>query len=262
MTDKIIPITPLYQRYRELRGAHQAERLAYARDVLANPALLADEFVTTIAVFGKYNNPEQPFYGKRTKHEFGPALESTNDLVLRLDALRRIDPSDATDRLTGATGHRDVIDVPPADLAFEYVDRELLLHRTLSPARWDNGDANRGGLRPDILLANAHDRTPIVAELKLPGDMDPFFALIQALAGAAHLATPHQYQRLRNHEKRGNFPSLTTPPRLTSTHCSSARPKDQTSPNSPKPRGPSHHSCWQTTDSHARSGTSPESASA
>jgi hypothetical protein len=44
--------------------------------------------------------------------------------------------------------------------------------------------------------------------------MDPFFALVQALAGAAHLATPAQYERMRNHLKRGKFPALSAPPRL------------------------------------------------
>jgi hypothetical protein len=83
-----------------------------------------------------------------------------------------------------------------------------------SPAKWENGAVNRGGIRPDILLADLATRTPIVAELKLPGDMDPFFALVQALAGAAHLATPAQYERMRNHLKRGKFPALSAPPRL------------------------------------------------
>ena len=49
MTPNVIPITPLYLRYRALRSADQAERLRYARDVLANPAWLAEEFVTTLA---------------------------------------------------------------------------------------------------------------------------------------------------------------------------------------------------------------------
>ena len=95
--------------------------------------------------------------------------------------------------------------MPAPDLAFEYVDRELLLQRTESPAKWENGAINRGGIRPDILLADLETRTPIVAELKLRGDMDPFYALVQALAGAAHLATSAQYERMRNHLKRGKF---------------------------------------------------------
>ena len=214
MMPNVIPITPLYLRYRALRRADQAERLRYARDVLANPAWLAEEFVTTVLRFGEYDNADQHFYGKRDAHTFGTSLEATKDLVLRLEALPSVTPVDAGDRQIGGTGHPDVIDVPAPELAFEYVDRELLLQRTKSPAQWENGAINRGGIRPDILLADLEIRTPIVAELKLPGDMDPFFALVQALAGAAHLATSAQYERMRNHLKRGKFPALSAPPRL------------------------------------------------
>jgi hypothetical protein len=96
----------------------------------------------------------------------------------------------------------------------DYVDRELLIQRTTSPAEWEDGTHNRGGVRLDVLLAYAANRTPIVGELKLPGDMDPFFALIQALACAAHLATPNQYERMRCHLHRGRLPELSAAPRL------------------------------------------------
>jgi hypothetical protein len=117
-----------------LRSADKAERLRYARDVLANPAWLAEEFVTTVLRFGEYDNADQHFYGKRAAHTFGASLEATKDLVLRLEALPSVTPVDAGDRQIGGTGHPDVIDVPAPDLAFEYVDRELLLQRTESPA--------------------------------------------------------------------------------------------------------------------------------
>ena len=261
MTPNVIPITPLYLRYRALRRADQAERLRYARDVLANPAWLAEEFVTTVLRFGEYDNADQHFYGKRDAHKFGRHLEATKDLVLRLEALPSVTPVDAGNRQIGGTGHPDVIDVPASDLAFEYVDRELLLQRTESPANWENGAINRGGIRPDILLADLETRTPIVAELKLPGDMDPFFALVQALAGAAHLATSAQYERMRNHLQRGKFPALSAPRGSTSSRCSSAGPRGQTSPTSCEPPRRYRHNCSPTTDSENRSGASPASAS-
>jgi len=48
-----------------------------------------------------------------------------------------------------------------------------------------------------LLLANAEDRTPIVGEVKLGGDQNAFYALIQALVHAARLSTPKQLERLR-----------------------------------------------------------------
>ena len=54
-----------------------------------------------------------------------------------------------------------------------------------------------------------------MGELKLPGDMDPFFALVQALACAAHLATANQYERMRKRLHGGEFfPELSSAPRL------------------------------------------------
>jgi hypothetical protein len=104
--------------------------------------------------------------------------------------------------------------VATAQLAADYVDRELLMQRTTSPAEWEDGTRHRGGVRLDVLLADGNDRTPIVGELKLPGDMDPFFALIQALARAAHLATTNQHERMRRHLFRGKFPELKDAPQV------------------------------------------------
>ena len=104
--------------------------------------------------------------------------------------------------------------MPAAQLAMDYLDRELLVQRTTSPAEWEDGSRNLGGVRLDVLLADAADRTPVVGELKLPGDMDPFFALVQALACAAHLATPNQYERMRRHMDRVKLPELHMEPRL------------------------------------------------
>jgi hypothetical protein len=181
---------------------------------LANPALLADEFVTSVERFATYENVAQSFYPPRPPHAFGARLKATKDLVLRLEDLMRVTPSDAADRVHDSGDHPEVREVAATALAFEYVDRELLLHRTQSPARWDTGKSNRGGIRIDVLLASSKGRRPIIAELKLPGDMDPFFALIQALTGAAHLATPAQYARVREHLPEGRFPALDSPPRV------------------------------------------------
>jgi hypothetical protein len=105
--------------------------------------------------------------------------------------------------------------VTARDLACDYVDRELVVQRTTSPAAWDDGASNRGGgTRLDILLADRADGTPIVGEVKLPGDRDPYYALIQALACASNLATPKQYERMRNHLYLGRFPARPTPPRF------------------------------------------------
>jgi hypothetical protein len=212
---RIIPITPVMRRYKALRKMSQQERLDEASRLVAHPAELADEVAASVAHFTPYCNLNEHFYPPdRAEREFGDDVKRTNDLVLRLAEQQRVVPVDAPERLTTHDAGQSVAAVPSAQLAMDYVDRELLVQRTTSPAEWEDGTHNRGGVRLDVLLADAADRTPVVGELKLPGDMDPFFALVQALACAAHLATPNQNERMRRHLPRASFPEQSGAPRL------------------------------------------------
>jgi hypothetical protein len=202
----------LLKRYRCLREKGQAARLKEAASILSDPRLFVDEFARSVQRFAVYDNAAEHFYKKRPEHQAGPGLVRTPDVSLRLEQQRSLEPLDAADRLRGAGG--PVVDVPARALAVEYVDRELLIHRTTSPSHWDDKARNVGGLRLDLLLASVHGRWPVVAELKTPDDMDPFFALIQVLACAAHLATPNQYERLRRHLPSGRFPPADGWPQL------------------------------------------------
>ena len=198
------------RRYHALRKMPQAERLAEAQRLVEHPEELATEFAAGVAQFAPYSNVADHFYPhERVAGQVDAELKRTNDLVLRLEAAKQVIPTDAPDRLMEHDAGLGVTAVPATRLGFDFVDRELLVQRTTSPAEWEDGRLNRGGVRLDVLLADREDRTPVVAELKLPGDMDPpFFALVQALTCAAHLATANQYERMRRHLHRGNFPDL------------------------------------------------------
>jgi hypothetical protein len=212
---RIIPVTPIMRRYQALRKMSQHDRLAEAIRLIEHPAELADEFAASVAHFTPYCNVNEHFYPpERAQRDFAEDVKRTNDLVLRLADQGRVVPFDAEGRSTTHDADPSVTAVPAAHLAMTYVDRELLVQRTTSPAEWEDGTPNRGGVRLDVLLADAADRIPVVCELKLPGDMDPFFAVVQALACAAHLATPYQYERMRRHLHRVKFPQLSGPPRL------------------------------------------------
>ncbi len=212
---RIIPITPIMRRYQALRKMSQQQRLVQAKRLVDHPAELADEFAASVARFRHYNNVDEPFYPpERAARDFAEDVKRTNDVVLRLADQRHLIPMDALGRHNGHDAGPSVSAVPAAQLAMDYIDRELLVQRTTSPAEWEDGTPNRGGVRLDVLFADATDRTPIVGELKLPGDMDPFFALVQALACTAHLATPNQYERMRRHLHDANLPELSGPPRL------------------------------------------------
>jgi hypothetical protein len=212
---RIIPITPIMRRYQALRKLPQQQRAAEAKRLVEHPDELADEFVASVEHFTPYSNVDEPFYpAERASREFAEDVKRTNDIVLRLAEQQHLVPVDAPRRRTDHDVETSVHPVPATQLAMNYLDRELLLQRTTSPAAWEDGTHNRGGVRLDVLLADAADRTPIVGELKLPGDMDPFFALVQALACAAHLVTPNQYQRMRRHLHGVTLPELPGPPRI------------------------------------------------
>jgi hypothetical protein len=212
---RIIPITTIMGRYQALRTMPQRDRLAEAQRLVEHPDELASEFAQSVAHFAPYDNLTDHFYPpERAKRSPADEVKRTNDIVLRLDKQGDLHPGDAAGRLTEHDAGPSVVAVPASELACDYVDRELLVQRTTSPAEWEDGSLNRGGVRLDVLLADSRDRNPIVGELKLPGDMDPFFALVQALANAAHLATANQYERMRRHLRRGKFPELPGVPRL------------------------------------------------
>lgn len=212
---RIIPVTDIMRRYQALRKMSQAARLKEAEHLIEHPEELAAEFAASVARFASYSNLKDHFYPPgRPEHPVSDELKRTNDLILPLKAQQQVIPVDAADRTMQHDAGPAVTAVPAPSLGADYVDRELLVQRTTSPAAWEDGTHNRGGLRLDVLLADIEDRTPIVGELKMPGDMDPFFALVQGLACAAHLATANQYERMRQHLDLGRFPELADAPRL------------------------------------------------
>lgn len=212
--ERIIPVTSIWRCYQELRGMNQENRLAKAEGLVKHPAELAALFADSATHFASYDNRGEHFYPpSRFERDFDEEIRKTNDVVLRLRKQNKLTTTEAPSRRTEHGAGAAVAAVPASLLACDYVDRELLVQRTTSPARWEDGRPNIGGLRLDLLLADSADRTPIVGELKLPGDKDPFFALIQALACAAHLATNHQYERMRQRLPGGKiFHEIPTPP--------------------------------------------------
>lgn len=60
---------------------------------------------------------------------------------------------------------------------------------------------------------NADDRTPVLGEVKVGRDKEPYSALVQLLAYIAHLSTRTQYDRLCSHFSDTGFPDA-DPPRF------------------------------------------------
>lgn len=211
MTPQVVPDSPLEQHYRALRKMSQSQRLSEAEQAVKDPAQFAKRFARSVERFEPYNNPGA-FYPQRREHEADHKLvSSTLDVVAPLAAQRALIPIAAAGSADSGPPLDQVRAVPADRLATRFIDRELLVTRTKDVEGWQN---TRRGLRLDVLLADAEDGTPVVGELKLPGDMDPYFALVQSLACLAYLATANQRDRLTQHYGNEGLADRAAQPRL------------------------------------------------
>jgi hypothetical protein len=186
-----IPSTPLLRHFRSPpfsgdKGATWGEdRLTEAKKLLAAPHELAACFEESVEQVEREYSNYQPFYPREhvfgvwddTKVPHGDKLRGTVDVAERLSR--------------GSIWHvaneknRDWLD-------FRYLDREIVLIR----ARPKPTQEPTTALRVDLLLGNARDRTPILAEVKIKKDQCALYALIQLLTQAAYAVTPSQRERL------------------------------------------------------------------
>lgn len=178
-----IPLTPIVELYKRLKDSPQEERLAEAEALAGDPARLAECLTASVEQFSSYANIKEGFYPTARVDYDGPSgLGSTRELAALLE--------------TGPQIHQ--VEGDPY-LSFRYADRELVLARTTGGATYEDGSRATTGVRADLLLQNVADRRPIIGEVKLATDKDPFVGLVQGLACASQLATESQIARLREH---------------------------------------------------------------
>lgn len=167
------------------KGLSQEQRLLEARDLCAKPDTLVKMFEEDVEAFASYDNQQESFHSgadDRDSTSFSPGSKT------------RVVAQSLITMIEGGT----VEVAGNQELSFRYVDREIVSARTPKATfRTVDGDARSASTLPklDLLLASG-DGTPIVAELKVGDDRDPFYALIQALAHAAMLVTENQLKRL------------------------------------------------------------------
>jgi hypothetical protein len=213
---KVIPATPLFERYRFFGYTTKRERLAQARHFANHPSELAAQFAESVKLFSEGYESDESFFDRRDGHPPRPGpIKHTIDVALRLETAGRISCVEPADGREAPLPESPVVSVPAEDLAFEYVEREITVTRTTGGARWSNGTPGNSRFSMDLLLVDHKDRTPIVTELKIGDDKDAYYAFVQALACLAHLATPAQYARLQKHfDTRGQFPNIVGRPRM------------------------------------------------
>lgn len=196
-----IPSTPIVERYRSVLKLSREQRLALARELVEQPQPLASDFAASVERFAAYKNDEPSYPKRRTHSAVADEVHSTVDMAVRL--------REAGGCCVAEPGGARLADVAPAsvrivtaaELTFDYLDREIVAARTTGGVHIDDDarSAATTALRLDLVLANRSDRTPILGEVKIKTDKDPFSALVQLLAGAVHLVTVPQYERVRKH---------------------------------------------------------------
>ena len=187
MGRRIIPATDMRHLYMVLKDFSSAEfHAAMAREAERAPVprRLAERFRTSVDQFSVYCNVEESFYP-----DDRPDVPQPADLQ----------EIESTYALTGLLLHQcsrigEVVNAP--ELSFTYVDREIIPARTTGGAVYADGRPAVTGKRLDWLLATRRDHHPIIAEVKVGNDMNPFYALVQMLMYAAELVTLNQARRL------------------------------------------------------------------
>ncbi|REJ91808.1 MAG: hypothetical protein DWQ35_13980 [Planctomycetota bacterium] len=182
-----IPLTPMRHVYDQFKlYTSLACHLEMAGEIDRVPTRLEALFEASVNRFNSYMNSEA----------FFPQIPPRKDLP-DPTTVTKIGTTRDLVSLTRAAGNCSVTNDPT--LQFRYVDREIVPARTTGGVQYDNGDPATSGRRLDMLLTDTTARTPILAEVKVGNDKNPFFALMQLLMYAAEFATPHQYERLREH---------------------------------------------------------------
>jgi hypothetical protein len=116
------------------------------------------------------------------------------------------------------------------DFDFEYVDREISPLRTTSSMYDTQMPAYRsgtGGL--DFIGWNRHSNLPVLGEIKVESDQNPFYALIQLLTYLSEISTPKQIERINLFSLFGQARKLSEDVKfyLVILSCRTLNPKDK-----------------------------------
>lgn len=191
----LVPHTPIYQLFREVKRLDQEERVVRAREIAGNPTSVATAFGDSVRLFGQGYHRTGPF---RDSPRLPPPPKRPEHIASSTEFAWWVHRQ----------GGLPVLDLP--ELSLTWVDYEASIIRALNDARFDDDQRSKAGraLLPDLLLSAAGK--PVVGEVKIGAD-EPFAAIIQLMTYVAHLATQTQYARLVSNYPDAGFPSVDPP---------------------------------------------------
>lgn len=176
MSHGSIPYPRLTARYAALAKKYSAARLAEAEG--ASALDLAAEFNEAGEAFESFATRQSffPDNPRRDKEKSEKSDARTYGWAMKMKAVEQVEVAG------------------DLSLSFRYVEREVVPTRTKPDLPFAHPDGAH--VRVDLILANVSSGRPIIGELKIEGDKDPFTGLVQALAGAAQLRSSAQRKRL------------------------------------------------------------------
>ena len=191
---RIVPSTEIRYFYRSLTklSFQTATQISMLKDLHRgkNHEKLVDLYIRSFDHVDRvYENSSEPMTsGSKRKHLpiVSVPFNKTTDVVSFLYRLKKIPI---------ATASR---------YDFEYVNREISPLRTTHAVCDTQIPASRSGTGGiDFIGWNLQSNLPVLGEIKVKGDQNPFYALIQLLTYLSELSSPNQIDRINRHQLFG-----------------------------------------------------------
>ena len=191
---KIVPSTELRHYYKSF--SHLSASTKTQQNAL-NDHLRGNNFNNLVKLYSEsfehvkkiYNNPNEPMFVKNSQTRkkssgiYPPlAIKSDEDVI---SVLQNSNP---------------LIVVSDPIYEFEYIEREVSPLRTTGAKQENGKSAQRSGTGGiDFIGWNLKNDIPILGEIKVNNDQNPFYALIQLLTYLSEISTPNQIDRINKY---------------------------------------------------------------
>jgi hypothetical protein len=184
---KNIPITKLRNFYESLAklGLATDTQLSIVKDINREDKYkrLISLYTESKKHFAEYANIDEPFLPDDLDHR--KSLPDPD----KVDAI-----STTSDVISVFQERNPEIDVGDSNYSFKYIQREVPTYRITNTKSKAGRKSGSGGI--DFIGFNCKNHLPILGEIKVEGDQNTFYALIQLLTYLSELSTPKQIERI------------------------------------------------------------------
>lgn len=173
-----IPETGLRKLYNTLKGKNIKEQKEVAKYYYDNTDELIELYNESINSFGRYNDPQENFFNKEYKRKEIQTPQKERKGTRKVIAYFK-------------ESNNKISITNESSLNFDYINREISTYRSPNSG---NKSSGLGGI--DFIGWNTSKKGPIIGEIKVKGDGNPFIALIQALTYSSEMFTQNQIERI------------------------------------------------------------------